>query len=67
MKFIDFVSREAIRTCVEVDDKEQVIQAMATALLESGKITEDQRESIVEFLHHRQLVVNALQEVYSAT
>ncbi|MCH2113532.1 MAG: PTS sugar transporter subunit IIA [Pirellulales bacterium] len=54
MKFIDFVSREAIRTCVEVDDKEQVIQAMATALLESGKITEDQRESIVEAILKRE-------------
>ncbi len=47
MKFVDFVSREAIRTNIEVDDKEQVIRAMANALLEAGKIAPDQHESIV--------------------
>lgn len=54
MKFVDFVSREAIRTSLDVDDKEQVIRAMATALLESGKITEDQHESIVEAVLKRE-------------
>jgi len=54
MKFIDFVSREAIRTCVEVEDKEQVIRSMATALLESEKIAEDQHESIVEAILKRE-------------
>ena len=48
MKFVDFVSRDAIRTSIDVDDKEQVIRAMATALLEVGKISEDQHGSIVE-------------------
>ena len=54
MKFVDFVSRDAIRTSLDVDDKQQVIQAMATALLESGKITEDQHESIVEAVLKRE-------------
>jgi fructose-specific phosphotransferase system IIA component len=54
MKFVDFVSREAIRTSVDVDDKEQVIRSMATALLESGKISEDQHTSIVEAVLKRE-------------
>lgn len=54
MKFVDFVSRDAIRTSIDVDDKEQVIQAMATALLESGKISEDQHTSIVEAVLKRE-------------
>jgi nitrogen PTS system EIIA component len=54
MKFVDFVSRDAIRTNIEVDDKEQVIRAMATALLEAGKIPEDQHESIVEAVLKRE-------------
>lgn len=54
MKFVDFVSRDAIRTNIDVDDKEQVIRAMATALLESGKISEDQHSSIVEAVLKRE-------------
>lgn len=54
MKFIDFVSRDAIRTSIEVDDKEQVIRSMATALLEAGKISEDQFDSIVEAILKRE-------------
>ena len=54
MKFVDFVSRDAIRTSIDVDDKEQVIQAMATALLEVGKISEDQHGSIVEAVLKRE-------------
>jgi fructose-specific phosphotransferase system IIA component len=54
MKFVDFVSREAIRTNLEVDNKEQVIRAMATALLEAGKISADQHESIVEAILKRE-------------
>lgn len=54
MKFVDFVSREAIRTNIEVDSKEQVIRAMATALLEAGKISPDQHESIVEAILKRE-------------
>ncbi|NOY41392.1 MAG: PTS sugar transporter subunit IIA [Planctomycetes bacterium] len=54
MKFVDFVSRDAIRTSIDVDDKEAVIRAMASALLESGKISEDQLESIVEAILKRE-------------
>ena len=59
MKFVDFVSREAIRTSIDVDDKEQVIRSMATALLESGKISEDQHTSIVEALLNREVLGGA--------
>ena len=54
MKFVDFVSRDAIRTSIDVADKEQVIRSMATALLESGKIAEDQHQSIVEAILKRE-------------
>ncbi|MEM8944084.1 MAG: PTS sugar transporter subunit IIA [Planctomycetota bacterium] len=54
MKFVDFVSRDAIRTSIDVDDKEQVIRSMATALLESGKIAEEQHSSIVEAILKRE-------------
>jgi fructose-specific phosphotransferase system IIA component len=54
MKFVDFVSREAIRTNLDVDNKEQVIRAMASALLEAGKISADQHESIVEAILKRE-------------
>lgn len=54
MKFVDFVSREAIRTDIEVDTKEQVIRSMAKALLEAGKIAEDQHESIIEAILKRE-------------
>jgi fructose-specific phosphotransferase system IIA component len=54
MKFVDFVSQDAIRTSIDVDDKEQVIRSMATALLESGKISEDQHASIVEAVLKRE-------------
>lgn len=54
MKFVDFVSREAIRTNLAVDNKEQVIRAMASALLEAGKISADQHESIVEAILKRE-------------
>jgi len=54
MKFVDFVSRDAIRTSIDVDDKEQVIRAMATALLEAGKISDDQHTGIVEAVLKRE-------------
>jgi PTS system fructose-specific IIA component/PTS system nitrogen regulatory IIA component len=54
MKFVDFVSRDAIRTSIDVDDKEQVIRSMATALLESGKIAESEHDSIVEAILKRE-------------
>jgi len=54
MKFVDFVSQEAIRTTIDVDDKEQVIRSMASALLEAGKIAEGEYESIVEAILKRE-------------
>jgi len=54
MKFVDFVSRDAIRTSIDVDDKEAVIRTMVSALLESGKISEEQYESIVEAILKRE-------------
>ena len=54
MKFVDFVSRDAIRTSIEVDSKDNVIRAMATALLDSGKVSEDQHESIIEAILKRE-------------
>ena len=54
MKFVDFVSRDAIRTGVEADAKEDVIRAMASSLMEAGKINKDQFESIVEAILKRE-------------
>ncbi len=54
MKFVDFVARDAIRTSIEVEEKEQVIRHMAGALLEAGKIAEDECESIIEAILKRE-------------
>ena len=54
MKFVDFVSRDAIRTSVDNDDKEQVIRSMTSALLEAGKIAKDEYEGIVEAILKRE-------------
>ena len=54
MKFVDFVNRNAIRTNVEADTKEDVIRAMASSLLEAGKIAQDQFDGIVEAILKRE-------------
>ena len=54
MKFVDFVNRNAIRTNVEADTKEDVIRAMASSLLEAGKIAQDQYDGIVEAILKRE-------------
>jgi len=54
MKFVDFVSREAIRTGIDAEDKESVIRLMATAMRDIGKIPEDQFESIIEAILKRE-------------
>ncbi len=54
MKFVDFVSRDAIRTGVEADAKEEVIRAMAGSLRDAGKIDEGQYEGIVEAILKRE-------------
>ena len=54
MKFSDFICRDAIRTNLEASEKKAVIRAMATSLLEAGKINEKDYESIVEAILKRE-------------
>jgi PTS system fructose-specific IIA component/PTS system nitrogen regulatory IIA component len=54
MKFSDFICREAIRTNLEAGEKQKVIRAMATSLLEAGKIQQKDYESIVEAILKRE-------------
>ena len=54
MKFVDFICREAIRTNIEADAKEDVIRQMAASLLEAKKISQDQFEGIVEAILKRE-------------
>ena len=54
MKFVDFVSRDAIRTHVEADSKPQVIRAMAESLQKAGKIAADELEGIVDAILKRE-------------
>ena len=54
MKFSDFICKEAVRTQLEADEKEAVIRAMASSLLEAGKISDDDYESIVEAILKRE-------------
>ena len=54
MKFSDFVCRDAIRTHLEADDKETVIRAMGTALVEAGRISQDNYESIIAAILKRE-------------
>ena len=54
MKFSDFICREAIRTNLGAREKKEVIRAMATSLLEAGKINEKDYESIVEAILKRE-------------
>jgi len=54
MKFSDFICKEAIRTHLEASDKESVIRAMSTALMETKKIEQQDYESIVEAILKRE-------------
>ena len=54
MKFSDFICREAIRTQLEAGEKEAVIRAMATSLLEAKKIDQKDFDSIVEAILKRE-------------
>src|ERR1044072_8530306 len=54
MKFSDFICGDAIRTNLEASEKKAVIRAMATSLLEAGKIQEKDYESIVEAILKRE-------------
>ena len=54
MKFSDFICKEAVRTHLEADEKETVIRAMGKALVEAGKIKEQDFESIVAAILKRE-------------
>jgi PTS system fructose-specific IIA component/PTS system nitrogen regulatory IIA component len=54
MKFSDFICKDAIRTQLEADRKEDVIRAMAKSLLDAGRINEKDFESIVEAILKRE-------------
>jgi nitrogen PTS system EIIA component len=54
MKFADFVSIEAIRSDLHADSKEEVVREMAQALLEAGKISSGEVESIVKAIMKRE-------------
>jgi fructose-specific phosphotransferase system IIA component len=54
MKFADFVSTDAIRAQLKADNKEGVIREMTGSLLEAGKISADEVESIVRAILKRE-------------
>ena len=54
MKFADFVSTEAIRAKLSADDKEGVIREMAHSLMEAGKISSDELDSIIRAILKRE-------------
>lgn len=54
MKFVDFVSREAIKADLSAEDKEGVIREMTQALLDAGKIAPSEHESIVKAILKRE-------------
>src|SRR5215510_11413960 len=54
MKFSDFICKDAIRTQLEADEKETVIRAMVTALVESGRIRKEDFDSIVAAILKRE-------------
>jgi PTS system fructose-specific IIA component/PTS system nitrogen regulatory IIA component len=54
MKFSDFICKEAIRTRVQANEKEEVIRAMAQSLVEARQINSKDFESIVEAILKRE-------------
>ncbi|MEK6248879.1 MAG: PTS sugar transporter subunit IIA [Planctomycetales bacterium] len=54
MKFADFVSSAAIRPNVTSISKEEVIREMATALVESNDLAEDELDSIIKAIAKRE-------------
>jgi nitrogen PTS system EIIA component len=54
MKFADFVSIEAIRSDLHADSKEEVVREMTQALLDAGKISSGEVESIVKAIMKRE-------------
>jgi mannitol/fructose-specific phosphotransferase system IIA component (Ntr-type) len=54
MKFCDFICKDAIRTQLEVDKKDEVIRAMVASLVEAKRIASKDYESIVEAILKRE-------------
>lgn len=54
MKFADFVIADAVRAELAAEDKEGVIEEMVRALLDAGKIKEDELDSIVKAVLKRE-------------
>jgi PTS system fructose-specific IIA component/PTS system nitrogen regulatory IIA component len=54
MKFADFVSVEAIRSDLHASTKEGVVREMAESLLEAGRISASEIESIVKAIMKRE-------------
>jgi PTS system fructose-specific IIA component/PTS system nitrogen regulatory IIA component len=54
MKFSDFICKEAIRTQLEADEKEEVIRAMSKSLVDAKQINSKDFESIVEAILKRE-------------
>ena len=47
MKFADFICKEAISAQLTADDKESVIGELVGALVAAGKVSDDDRDSII--------------------
>src|SRR3990170_295341 len=54
MKFADFVSVDAIQAYLQANTKESVVREMADALLEAGKISPGEVDSIVKAIMKRE-------------
>jgi fructose-specific phosphotransferase system IIA component len=54
MKFSDFICKDAIRTQLEADEKESVIRAMGQALVDAGRVSPDNYESIIAAILKRE-------------
>ena len=54
MKFADFICEEAIAAQLAADDKESVIAEMVDSLVSAGKITDEDRDSIVKAIMKRE-------------
>ncbi len=54
MKFADFVSVDAIQADLQADTKESAIREMAESLLEAGKISAGELDSIVKAIMKRE-------------
>lgn len=54
MKLCDFVVADAVKTDLEVDSKEAVINEMVESLKQSGSISEDEQSSIISAILTRE-------------